>query len=197
MARPRKFDRNEALDIATEIIRTGGYEQASVKTLSEHLGISRSSFYNAFGSREELFSEIIGRYAPAAPDAPLYAPVAGPVLPLIENVLRNICRTRANDPGGKGCIIVNAVCELCPSTEGPAPMLGSMATGSTRRLEELLEIARSQGEIAGDADVHALALALQNLMIGLNVLSKVVRTEDELWLLTRTTLKGLGLLQTQ
>lgn len=196
MARPRKFDRNEALDIATEIIRTGGYEQASVKTLSEHLGISRSSFYNAFGSREELFSEIIGRYAPVAPDAPLYAPVAGPVLPLIENVLRNICRTRANDPGGKGCIIVNAVCELCPSTEGPAPMLGSMATGSTRRLEGLLEIARNQGEIAGDADVHALALALQNLMIGLNVLSKVVRTEDELWLLTRTTLKGLGLLQT-
>ena len=196
LARPSKFDRNEALDIATEIIRRGGYEQASVKSLSERLGIPRSSFYNAFGSRDELFAEIISRYAATAPDAPLYAEVDGPILPLLHGVLRNICRIRAADPEGKGCIIVNSIAELCPSDKGPAPMLTSLAKSSTKRIAELLAIAREQGEIDSRADVQALALALQNLMVGLNVLSKVVRDESDLWLLTETTLRGLGLIRT-
>lgn len=189
-----KFDRNQAIAIAMDEIRTGGYEQASVKALSQRLGISRSSFYNTFKSREDLFAEIITHYLPSAPDAPLYAPIIGPVLPVIESVLHNLCKIRASEDGANGCIIVNSLCELCPSEESPALMLTTLANGSTRRFEELLSVAKVQGEIATDANIHALALSLQNLMIGLNVLSKVVRSEDELWLLTETTLKGLGLL---
>lgn len=75
-------------------------------------------------------------------------------------------------------------------------MLTSLATNSTKRIAELLAIAREQGEIDSRADVQALALALQNLMVGLNVLSKVVRDESDLWLLTETTLRGLGLIRT-
>lgn len=193
MARPSKFDRNEALDTVTEAIRTGGYEQASVKALSERLGISRSSFYNAFKSREALFAEIIARYSATAPDAPLYGEVDGPVLPVLHSVLRNICHVRTTGSDGRGCIIVNSISELCPSPDGPAPLLAKLAAGSTSRIEELLQIARDKGEIDSSANIHALALALQNLMIGLNVLSKVVRDEDELWLMTETTLRGLGL----
>jgi len=188
-----KFNRDKAIEIATEVIRGDGYEQASVKSLSERLGITRSSFYNTFGSREELFMEIIKRYIPSAPDAPLYEQVNGPVLPLLERVLRNICRVRSGDPQGHGCIIVNSICELCPSHDGIAPMLAELATGSTKRLEDLLTIAKEHQEISADANLHAMALALQNLMVGLNVLSKVVRSEEDLWLIAETTLKGLGL----
>jgi TetR/AcrR family transcriptional repressor of nem operon len=193
LARPSKFDRNEALDVVTEAIRTGGYEQASVKALSERLGISRSSFYNAFGSREALFDEVIARYSATAPDAPLYGDVTGPILPVLHGVLRNICHVRTADPEGRGCIIVNSISELCPSPVGPAPLLTKLATSSTSRIEDLLRLAREHGEIDSNANIHALALALQNLMIGLNVLSKVVRDEGDLWLLTETTLRGLGL----
>lgn len=194
MARPMKFDREEAIRSATEAIRSDGYEHSSVKALSERLGISRSSFYNAFGTREALFAEVIDRYAPTAPDAPLYGAANGPILPLIERVVRAICRVRTEDAGGKGCIIVNSIAELCPAPEGPGLLLADLAACSTRRLEELLTMARDADEIAADANIHALALALQNLMIGLNVISKVVHSEAELWLLAETTLKGLGLM---
>lgn len=194
MARPMKFDKDQAIEIAAEVIRNDGYEQASVKALSERLGITRSSFYNTFGSREELFAEVIRRYAPVAPDAPLYDKVEGPILPLLERVLRNICHIRTSDQQGRGCLIVNSICELCPSADGPAPMLAELAKGSTKQLESLLDIAQKQQEIPQDANLHALALALQNLMIGLNVLSKVVRSEEELWMVAHTTLQGLGLL---
>jgi TetR/AcrR family transcriptional repressor of nem operon len=38
-----------------------------------------------------------------------------------------------------------------------------------------------------------MALALQNLLIGLNLFSKALRDEQELWLTASTTLKALGL----
>ena len=194
MARPMKFDREKAIEIASEAVQTNGYRQSSVKALSEQLGISRSSFYNTFGSREALFAEIIESYAPSAPDAPLYERLDGPVLPLLERVLRNLCDVRSADQQGRGCIIVNSICELCPSDNAPATLLAQMARDSAVRIQELLAIAQARREISPDANVHALALALQNLMTGLNVLSKVVRSQDELWLLTQATLNGLGLL---
>lgn len=175
------------------VIWKHGFEPSSVKALSELLGITRSSFYNTFGSREALLREAIPVYAAQSPDSPLYAPDVARALPLICKVFRDICRARSGDPEGRGCLIVNAVCELCPDTEGLGAELADLVLGSAKNLERLLGIARDVGEIPKDANVHALALALQNLMIGLNVFCKVVRSEDELWLLARTTLTGLGL----
>jgi TetR/AcrR family transcriptional repressor of nem operon len=194
MARPAQFDRKEALTAAMNAIWKDGFEQSSVKTLSELLGITRSSFYNAFESREALFREALPEYAAQSPDAALHAELTGPVRPLLTAVFRDICRARAADPEGRGCMVVNTVCELCPDTEGLGAELAEIVLGSAERLESLLTIAREGGEIPKGSNVHALALALQNLMIGLNVLCKVVRSEEELWLLTRTTLEGLGLL---
>lgn len=194
MGRPSKFDRENAIETAMQAVWSGGYEQASVKALAELLGITRSSFYNAFASREALFAEIVKRYAALSPDAPLYSEAAGPILPLLATVFRNICRVRAADSEGRGCIIVNTLTEICPSPEEPGPMLENLVLGSARRLEALLRAAKARGELPASADPHALALAMQNLMIGLNVLCKVIRNEAELWLLTQTTMKGLGLL---
>jgi TetR/AcrR family transcriptional regulator, transcriptional repressor for nem operon len=193
MARPSKFDRREALNAAMNAIWKNGFEPSSVKTLSELLGITRSSFYNAFGSREALLREAISEYAEQSPDAPLRTGDAASALRLINKVFRDICRVRSSDPEAKGCLIVNTVCELCPDTEGLGAELSDLVLGSAKNLERLLAVARDADELPRDADIHALALALQNLMIGLNVLCKVVRSEDELWLLTRTTLEGLGL----
>lgn len=194
MARPAKFDRGEALTAAMHAIWRNGYEAASVKALSEMLGITRSSFYNAFGSREDLFREAMTEYAAESPDAPLGGDIVSPVLPLLTQVFREICRARASDPDGRGCMIVNTVAELCPSPDGLGAELAEVVLGSAARFGKLLEIAKAGGEIPAEVNTHATALALQNLMVGLNVLCKVVRSEDELWLLARTTLKGLGLL---
>ena len=193
MVRPTKYDRETALAAATDSIWRNGFERSSVKQLSELLGMTRSSFYNAFGSQEDLFRACLPTYSASSPDAPLYADVSGEVLPLISEVFRDICRKRAQDPEGRGCLIINTVSELCPAAEGLGAHLEELVLASIERFEMLLNVARDNGEIGHEENTHALALALQNLMIGLNVLCKVVRDEDELWLLTRTTLEGLGL----
>ena len=193
MARPTSFDREEAVETAMHAVWQNGFENTSVKQLAEMLGITRSSFYNAFGSREELFRTFIPKYASQSPDAVLREEVTGEVLLLLTVLYREICKARAQDPQARGCLVVNSVAELCPSQEGLGPLLATLVQGSVDRIEELLDVAVENGELPATSNTHAIALALQNLTVGINVICKVVRSEDELWLLTKTTLEGLGL----
>lgn len=195
MGRPAKFDRDDAIEIAMNRIWRDGYEACSVKAISEDLGISRSSFYNAFGSREALFREALARYFDRSPDRAFALARRGVgIKALITRTFRDACRARAFDPEGRGCLVINGVSELCNVHEELGAVLEEAVLGSLARIEQLLGWAVDQGEIPETSDVHALALAVQNLLIGLNVLCKVVRDEGELRLAAETTLKSLGLL---
>jgi len=173
-----------------------GYEASSVKALSEKLGITRSSFYNAFGSREALFRQAFAAYCEQSPDIALTRARQGAlVLPLLANTFKAACAVRAGDRERRGCMAVNSVVELCNVHAELGPVLEEAILGSLARIEQLLEWAVEQGEIEAGRDLHALALALQTLLMGLNVICKVVSDEEELWQIARTTLRGLGLIK--
>ena len=91
---------------------------------------------------------------------------------------------------------INALCELAggPEKELSEMMVGAVV-GSARRFEALLAMGVARGELPAATDCHGKALALQSLLVGINVMSKAVRAEAELWLTARTTLDALGLLE--
>jgi TetR/AcrR family transcriptional repressor of nem operon len=197
MARPSKFDRETAIETAMQEIWRSGYEATSVKAISEKLVMTRSSYYNAFGSREDLFREALAAYFAQSPDRVLYEePGQLGIRALLTRTFRAVCAARAADPGGRGCMAINALCELAGGPEKElSEMMVNAVLGSARRFEELLGIGRARGELPESTDCHGKALALQSLLVGINALSKAVRAEDELWLTARTTLYALGLLE--
>lgn len=196
MARPAKFKREEAVETAMNAFWRHGFEPNSVKALSERLGMSRSSFYNAFGSRENLFREALELYASQTPDQPLaQAKPGAPVKALLTHTFRNICKVRAGDPEGRGCMAVNSVAELCNTHDELGQFTADAILGSVSRIERILEWGVAQGEISEEADIAVLALSLQNLIIGLNVLCKIVPDEDRLWSVASVTLRGLDLFE--
>jgi len=195
MARPSKFNREEAVTFAMNEIWREGYEANSVKALSEKLGITRSSFYNAFGSRQALFCEALALYSSQTPDRALREATPDmSIKKLLTGTLRTICKSRSKDPEARGCLAVNGVAELCNINNELGPMLEQAILGSAERIEELLQWGVANGEIKVEVDTHALALSLQNLIVGLNVMSKIVRKEADLWKVAKTTLEGLDLL---
>ena len=195
MARPAAFDRDEAIKAAMHEIWRRGYEATSIKAMSERLGITRSSYYNAFGSRQALFKAVLDAYFEQTPDRPLHQdiPPTMTVRQLLTGTFHNICRARASDPERRGCLAVNSLSELAATHDELGPMLVSAVNGSVDRIEALLKVAVQRGEFDDTYDTHAGALALQTLMIGVNVFAKALKTEDELWLAVQTTLHGLGL----
>jgi TetR/AcrR family transcriptional repressor of nem operon len=78
---------------------------SSAKALSERLGITRSSFYNAFGSREASFKEALDLYFSIAPDRVLaHIEANESVLEVLTRTFRDVCRVRAADPEAYGLV---------------------------------------------------------------------------------------------
>ena len=62
MARPREFDRDEALERATGVFWAKGFASTSTDDLLTAMGIGRQSLYNAFQDKRALYLEALERY---------------------------------------------------------------------------------------------------------------------------------------
>ena len=62
MARPRTFDETTVLDAAAREFRVHGFAETSTEQLCEAAGVRRSSLYNAFVSKDELFVRALEHY---------------------------------------------------------------------------------------------------------------------------------------
>lgn len=66
MGRPRGFDEIAALDAAAAEFRVHGFTETSTEQLCEAAGVRRSSLYNTFVSKDELFVRALERYVAVA-----------------------------------------------------------------------------------------------------------------------------------
>jgi AcrR family transcriptional regulator len=60
--RPREFDEDEVLRAALRVFWEKGYESTSLSDLLAAMGLTKSSLYKAFGSKEALFWRVVERY---------------------------------------------------------------------------------------------------------------------------------------
>lgn len=196
LGRPAQFDRDAALDAALMAFWREGYHANSVKALSERLGITRSSFYNAFESQEAVFLEALERYLEHSPDRALaHAPQKGSVCVLITQTFKGVCQSLAHDADAKGCLAVNSVGALCNVDAVLGPKVAAYMTARLERIEALLRLAVAKGEISGDVDISATALSLKTFLVGLNVMAKIVPDRAALWPAARAALSALGILR--
>jgi len=196
MGRPSKFDREEAIEIVMHDLWREGYASASVKAISEKLGITRSSFYNAFGSQEPLFEEILTRYCEVAADRELENASKGmPIKALFTRVLKNVCEMHRSNAEDRGCLVVNSIAGLCGEDGKLNQLMQNIIDTRRGQIEQALSWAVEQKEIPKNSNVQALALSLQTLMFGINILAKTDATTDQLWLTARSTLDALNLLE--
>jgi len=193
MSRVRKFDRDKAIEKTINTIWHRGFESFSVKGFSEEIGINRSSFYHAFKNKDALFIEALDRYFKESPHYKLssFAKSNSP-LKLLTQVFKETCLIRTTDPDHKGCMAVNSVTELVGVNHALGPMVAEAVRQSIANFEALLKCSIQIKELSEKTDTHNLALAIQNLLMGLNVMSKVITDEQELWAATKAALVALN-----
>ncbi|QFU07189.1 HTH-type transcriptional repressor ComR [Rhodobacteraceae bacterium THAF1] len=63
LGRPVGFDRETVLEIAMEFLWNGGFEETPVGDLIDAMGLSRSSFYAAFGSKRGVLIGALRLYS--------------------------------------------------------------------------------------------------------------------------------------
>ncbi len=68
LGRPIEFDPQQALDAAMHVFWQRGYEATSLENLLAAMDIGKSSFYQAYGSKPELFQKCLENYRDASVD---------------------------------------------------------------------------------------------------------------------------------
>src|SRR5215475_1081680 len=117
--RPRGFDREEALRRAMEAFWEKGYEGASLDDLLAAMGgISPPSFYAAFGSKEQLFFEVVERYAKTLGSRPVQALERGSTAREgIEAMLREAVAIFCSPDMPPGCVVVLGAINCAPANK--------------------------------------------------------------------------------
>lgn len=192
MSRARKFDPDAAVETVLEEVWRDGFRVASVANLAKVLGITRSSFYHAFGSKEALFERVLYTYLARMPMPPRPELVTGPVLPVLARYAEDLCRFSARHDW-QGCLITNSLAELRPA-DGPInALVRAHAADLMARVGVLLGLAVQRRELPADTDLDVLTAALQTMSMGLNTLGRLVRDEREVRRVAQRLLAGLGL----
>ncbi len=156
--RPRAFDRDDVLDRAVTTFWARGYSGASVDDLTGSMGINRPSLYATFGSKHDLFLEVIDRYASTFGRLPFSAfksdlDVGSAVAAFLKVSIG--CATSKGKP--KGCLITSvAIFEAEKDTQVKEKVSGMFAE-TERAITGYFRAARVDGRLSGDHDPQALA----------------------------------------
>jgi TetR/AcrR family transcriptional regulator, copper-responsive repressor len=152
--RPRTFDRTAALETATRLFWTRGYDAVSIADLTNALGISTPSLYAAFGDKRALFFEAVHHFEDAYgisldPEQPARAAV--------HQLLRDAAAAYTDPALPPGCLVissaVNTTTESAEIATALAKRRNELRLAITRRLRRAVR----EGELAADTDVTGLA----------------------------------------
>lgn len=166
--RPRSFDTVQMLDAALELFWLQGYRETSTRDLETHLGISQSSLYNAFGSKQQLLDSALERYERRISDellVPLEHAAAG--IEAIDRFFANL-GTWISTEGRRGCMILNLMAETADSHDHVA----SRTRSYRRRLRSAFRSAleREGGSTSGAVDDQVEVLV--TAVLGLNIAAR-------------------------
>ncbi|MGW3343267.1 TetR/AcrR family transcriptional regulator [Nonomuraea rubra] len=171
MARPRKFEEDLAIEAAMRAFWSAGYEATSTQDLCAATGLGRSSIYNTFASKHDLFERSLRHYMDER-NAGLAELMEGelPIREKIRTVLWWAVEPDPRDPAG--CLVVNSLVELGPRDPEIAELLRRDNDKRVGIVRTALEAARTRGELGADRDPLALARFLAATVSGLRVTAR-------------------------
>ena len=190
--RPRAFDRDAALERATCLFWTKGFEATSIADLTQAMGIGAPSLYAAFRSKEALYAEALQRYAETNQG---YVWAGFQAAATAREAVRSLLMDSAAALTGaiadmpRGCMVTLS----SVGSEGHAE-LGDLVRAARavtlERLLERLDRAVADGEIPASTDLHALARFVQTLQSGMSILARDGASRAELEVVADVAMAG-------
>jgi AcrR family transcriptional regulator len=188
MTTPKRTERSRVLilDAAGAAIREKGFDATSVEEIATRAGLTRKTVYNLFASKDDIAAQLIARVE--ADDAAYRGRMktGEDVLALLEEVFLDSARwCLANPSLAKMALAPAERPSLEPPTDRPS------FQGLVR---DILVLGQRQGVIRNDESSNFMALILLGIFgqAMLSVLAGRHFTENEIKLLVRIVLEGIG-----
>ncbi|HKC81699.1 MAG TPA: TetR/AcrR family transcriptional regulator [Gemmatimonadaceae bacterium] len=191
MARPKEFDRDEALRSALSIFRKKGFSATSTDDLRLAMGIGRQSFYDTFKGKKEIYLEALRQYNSdrvlgyfeifRKSDSPIKA---------IEDMLVSIALEHPQERT-LACLGVASICEFGAADADVRAINDASASAMQSVLEKLLAEAKAKKKLRPSLNPATTAAYLQSTLAGLRVTARAGASREALKAIAMIAVDGL------
>lgn len=180
MARSKNFDKNDVLERAMFTFWKNGFHATSMNDLVNAMEINRSSIYDTFGGKQEIFDAAFRNYIRSNTEIiKTFFSDQSTIKEGFRNLFKRAIAQSIKDKDRKGCFVVNTTAEFDPTDEKMLNLLNENRTSFETLFEELLETAVEKGEIDDGADISVMSKMLFAFYNGQMILSKISSNLDE------------------
>lgn len=171
MTRQREFDTDEVLNKAMHLFWAQGYKATSLDDLLETMAISKSSFYETFGNKHDLFMSSIEEYIRCTTQPMLdHLMVGDSFINTLNTVFDGIIELAISNRSG--CMLANSAIEMSPHDDEVDKLVASAIKRVEDAWYKVVKQAQKNGEISSDKKPRALARFIVGSINGLMVISK-------------------------
>ena len=166
--RPRRFDEAEALEKATQVYWSKGYDGATIDDLVAGRGVGRPSLYSVFGDKRTLFLRVLRAYAErkgALAAKALLSPQS--LRDSVASFLRHAVESATEEGSAPGCLLA-CVAPLVNDAE-VRQFVRNAADSAVALVERRFRDGISAGDIPSDFPVAARASQTLDLVRGLTM----------------------------
>ena len=192
MPRPREFDEQAAIDSAVESFWSHSYAGTSTAVLCEATGLSRSSLYNTFTGKSELYQSALRRYDEVkSAQRGAYLDGEGTGRERLESLLEAVLREQWSSDERRICLVVNAAVEVGNSEAGVAALARHNLEAFRDLLAQLIGEGQRDGSITASAPARELAAVVHAALNGVQVADRVAVDDADGRATVRTLLSML------
>jgi AcrR family transcriptional regulator len=166
--RPRSFDEAEALERATQVYWSKGYDGVTIDDLVEGMGVGRPSLYAIFGDKRALFLRVLKAYAEKKGARAANALLSPQTLrDSLVGFLKHAVESATEKGSARGCLL-QCVAPLVDDPE-VRKFLQVATAGAAALVEGRFRGAIAAGEIPPDFPVTVRASQTLDIMRGLTM----------------------------
>jgi TetR/AcrR family transcriptional regulator, transcriptional repressor for nem operon len=181
MPKVKQFNKEKVLEAASAIFHQKGYNGTSIDEILKATGLSRSSLYDSFQDKHNLYLQALEFYKNASDNSMAVVndkPLNG--LQKIEYLFKEVVNHLVKNPDDNGCLMVNAAAEMSKQCEKTSQVI----CNNKENVEELftgwLNEAQSAKILSLSKSPKSYGSFLFSTLCGLKVMSQSGASKNEL-----------------
>lgn len=156
MPRNKEFDYTDKLEVVRNLFWEKGYHTTSMHDIVAVMKLNRSSIYDTYGNKHDLFLKCLSNYATFKENQYLKASLAKDKgIESLEYIIRDVVNQTLAD--NKACLIVKTIFEVAPSDPEVKQFILKNAAVLQAILERSISQARSEGDIKSESSSSVIA----------------------------------------
>lgn len=156
MPRSKEFDYTEKLEVVRNLFWEKGYHATSMHDIVSSMKLNRSSIYDTYGNKHDLFLKCLSNYAVFKENQYTKASLAkNKGIEALEYIIHDVVAQTLTD--NKACLIVKTIFEVAPSDQEVKQFLLKNGAILQAILERSIIQAQAEGGIKSESSSSVIA----------------------------------------